>query len=344
MAPPLDPVYLIWGEDRPKITRALQRLIARVADGGGFAPERVSAAIVSGHDVVELAERLAFGGKQLVIVDAVDEWSAADVAPVVAYLAQPNTETCLALIGSRTPAQSLQHAVQGVGQVLTFGMGAKPSRREQRQWFVDYLVEEVARLGGVISPRVAASAIDRMGGVSDENRPWLAQALAQEAAKLIAHADDAPIDASTLDAMIVAHPDAPAYELSDAIARGDGPEVFRTLANATALGTSRSSGMALQFSVVRHFTGVVAAQEAGPGGASAAITRHAGISGYPAQRVAEHAAQIPVGAGALMLARLASLELDMRVSSYVRLARGRDDGERFTWELAARDILASRRG
>lgn len=339
MAAPLDPVYLIWGEDRPKIARAIQRLTTRIAEEGGY-PERLSAGIVGGADVVELAERLSFGGKQLVVVDGVDEWTAAEAAPVVAYLEQPNPETCLALVATKTPPQSLQHAVKRTGSILTFGMGAKASRREQRQWFVDYLVDEVTRQGGSITPRIAASVIDLMGGVTDESRAWLAEALAQEAVKLVSHAGSDPIGAESVAAMTVAHPDAPAYELSDALARRDATSIYRTLANAAALGTSRSSAMALQFASARHFLGVVAAQEAGPSGAAAAVTRQTGIAGYPAQRVLEHASLLPAGVGAGALARLAQLELDTRVSTYVRLAKGRDDGERFTWELAVRDILA----
>ena len=40
------------------------------------------------------------------------------------------------------------------------------------------------------------------------------------------------------------------------------------------------------------------------------------------------------------MARLAALELDLRVSALARLGRSRDDGERLVLELAVRDLLA----
>ena len=40
---PLKPAYVIWGEDRATVERALARLVARVAREGGLPPERLRA-------------------------------------------------------------------------------------------------------------------------------------------------------------------------------------------------------------------------------------------------------------------------------------------------------------
>jgi hypothetical protein len=44
------------------------------------------------------------------------------------------------------------------------------------------------------------------------------------------------------------------------------------------------------------------------------------------------------------VARLAELELDLRVSALSELGRSRDDGERLVLETAARDLLGLARG
>ena len=53
---------------------------------------------------------------------------------------------------------------------------------------------------------------------------------------------------------------------------------------------------------------------------------------------------MPPGAARRAVARLAELELDLRVSALRELGRSRDDGERLVLETAARDLLALARG
>ena len=65
-----------------------------------------------------------------------------------------------------------------------------------------------------------------------------------------------------------------------------------------------------------------------------------GLRGYPAEKAREAARLLPGGAGGAGVARLARLELDLRVSAFAQLGRSRADGERLVLELAARDLLA----
>jgi DNA polymerase III delta subunit len=69
---PLEPVYLIWGEDRAMVDRALSRLTARVADEGGLPPDRFSAAETPADEVVAagLAATLE-GSRELSILGVV---------------------------------------------------------------------------------------------------------------------------------------------------------------------------------------------------------------------------------------------------------------------------------
>ncbi|HEX2503227.1 MAG TPA: hypothetical protein VHK00_04735, partial [Miltoncostaeaceae bacterium] len=80
---PLKPAYVIWGEDRATVERALSRLVARVGREGGLPPERLQAEETPAEDVVAACEALSLSGLRLVIVDGADAWKAADAAAVV---------------------------------------------------------------------------------------------------------------------------------------------------------------------------------------------------------------------------------------------------------------------
>ena len=77
----LKPAYLIVGGDRPKISRALHRLRARV---GEEAVEHLSAREASGADAVAACNALGlFGGSsRLVLGDDGERWEAPDAKAV----------------------------------------------------------------------------------------------------------------------------------------------------------------------------------------------------------------------------------------------------------------------
>ena len=63
-----------------------------------------------------------------------------------------------------------------------------------------------------------------------------------------------------------------------------------------------------------------------------------------AQKALEHARQVAPGAGEWCVARLADLELDLRVSALTDLGTSRGDGERMVLELGVRDLIVACRG
>ncbi|HMM48836.1 MAG TPA: hypothetical protein PKE32_04410, partial [Miltoncostaeaceae bacterium] len=80
-----------------------------------------------------------------------------------------------------------------------------------------------------------------------------------------------------------------------------------------------------------------------------AIGAATGVKGYPARKLGEHARALAPGAAQRLVARLADLELDLRVSSLLSLGGARADGARadgarLVLELALRDLLAGVRG
>jgi hypothetical protein len=143
--------------------------------------------------------------------------------------------------------------------------------------------------------------------------------------------------------VVIVNPEAKSWELSDALASGETGRVYDVLQDM-ATGDDPKKAIVVVASLVRHFRALAAVQALGPGASGADVEGATGLRGYPAQKVAEQARRMPPGAGERAVVRLARLELDLRVSTFARMGRSPDDGERLVLELAARDLLALSRG
>ncbi len=327
---PLGPVYAIWGEDRGKVERALHRLQQRVQTEGGMPPEVSDAAQTPAVEIVAACETLSFGGTRLVIVRGADAWRADDATPLVEYLAAPNPATCLALISDGAVTPKLKAAVEAAGQVLTFGPDPKAKRAERTKWFVDHTVAECHRYGAKL-PVAVAREIVRLVGED-------AMSLSHEAAKLASAAAGAPIDKELVAALVVENPEAKAYELADAVVAGNRAKVFDLL-DELGVGDKPTDPAVIHSTLSRHFRGIAVAQSLGDSATSDEVGEATGLKGYPAQKALEHSRAVAEGSGERCVSRLATLELDLRVSAFGDLGRSSDDGRRFVLELAARDLL-----
>src|SRR5918992_3405806 len=132
-AEPLLPVYLLTGNDRPKIVRALRRLRARF---GPESVEQLAADSASGADAVAACNALGLfaggDGGRLVVVEGVEHWRKPDVEAVAAYLADPVPGAVLALVTVEPPrGDGLGKAVANGGQVLAFDA---PKPRDLPGW------------------------------------------------------------------------------------------------------------------------------------------------------------------------------------------------------------------
>ena len=100
----------------------------------------------------------------------------------------------------------------------------------------------------------------------------------------------------------------------------------------------------IQVQLTNRFRSLALAQGLGPDPSPDAVAAATGVKGYPARILAEQARAVPPGAAQRAVARLAALELDLRVSELARLGRSRDDGERLVLEAAVRDLIGLMRG
>ena len=341
----LQPVYAIYGEDRPKVERTVARLVARAGEEGGLERDRFTALEHTADDVAAACQALSFAGLRLVVVEDADAWRVGDVEPLVAYLADPNPGTVLALVSAAPVPQPLLHAVEKVGGVLRWGPDPKASVRDRRKWLESHFVQEMARQGGKASPTVARLVVDRVcTEPTDAVKTSLnAMLLSTEAEKLAAMCGAQALDRDTVLAVVHANPEARVYELTDALVSGSAPAVFDRL-HELASGDDSSAPQVILVGLMRHYRALAAAQQLGRDASPDAVAEATGLRGFPAKKAAEQASRLPQGAAERALVRIARMELDLRVSSIADLGTSPDDGRRFVIERAAHDLVAIARG
>jgi DNA polymerase-3 subunit delta len=155
MADELKPAYLLAGTDRPKVDRALDRLRRRFPPD---AVELLSGALVSGEDVVAACNALGlFAGEgRLIVVEAVDEWKAADAKAVAAYLKAPAPATTRALLAGELKKDApVAKAVGASGDGLIWDV---PKRGVQR-----WVAEQFQGQGVKAEPEACRLLVDLVG-------------------------------------------------------------------------------------------------------------------------------------------------------------------------------------
>jgi DNA polymerase III subunit delta len=212
-ADPLKPVYLLTGNDRPKIVRAVRRLRARFGDES---VELLSADSAAGEDAVAACNALGLfaGGEggRLVIVEAVERWKKADAEAVTAYLADPVPGAVLALVAGETlRSDAIPKAVAKVGQVLTYDA---PKPRDLPAW----VRAQFEVHGTSVDPDAARALVEIVG---DD-----LAALATEADKIATWAGSRPIERSDVEAVATPAREAAAWAITDAWGERDLPALL----------------------------------------------------------------------------------------------------------------------
>ncbi|MGI8593411.1 MAG: DNA polymerase III subunit delta [Solirubrobacteraceae bacterium] len=220
MAQQFKPAYLVHGDDHGRIAerRARLRAVAESASGASgiellegeeATPEAVAAAL----------RAMTFAlGRRFVIVEGVERWKEADVAPVVAVLRDPPPETTVVFFAreegrTRAPKQ-LGEAVRGAGGDVFAEQTVKP-------WELPKWVTAEARRQGIELDAGAAKAL--VGQVGERQ-----QRLARELEKLaIELGPDARLTAEDVDELAAASAERKVWSLADALLAGDGAAATR---------------------------------------------------------------------------------------------------------------------
>jgi DNA polymerase-3 subunit delta len=238
----LKPVYLLTGSDRPKVTRALQRLRER------FDPEAVellSAQDTSGADACAACNAMGlFGGERLVIVEDVERWKAPDAKAVAAYLADPAPTAVLALVaGELRKDAALAKAVAKAGEVLVYDV--------DRKKIVDWVAQQFAGHGAAVDRELCRSLIEAV--VPEGQDPDLHH-LANEVAKLVTWAGGEQIEWESVRDLVVPFGEMPSFALTDAWGARDLAAALGAVEASFEREASprRDSAPRLLFALVRH--------------------------------------------------------------------------------------------
>jgi DNA polymerase III subunit delta len=212
-AEPLLPVYLLTGNDRPKIARAVRRLRTRFGDES---VDQLAADSASGGDAVAACNALGLfaggDGGRLVVVEGVERWKKADVEAVTAYLADPVPGAVLALVaGDALRSDTLGKAVAAVGKVLTYDA---PKPRDLPGW----VRAQFEARGASIDHDSARALVEIVG---DD-----LAALATEVDKIVTWAAGGPIQRADIEALATPAREATAWALTDAWGERDPPALL----------------------------------------------------------------------------------------------------------------------
>ena len=208
---PLLPAYLLTGNDRPKIVRALRRLRVRF---GAESVEHLTADAASGADAVAACNALGLfagdDGGRLVVVEGVERWRKPDVEAVVAYLADPVEGAVLALVaGEALRSDALAKAI-GKG-VLSFDA---PKPRDLPAWVRAQFEARGAHVDQETARALVEIVGDDLGG------------LATEADKLATWAVGRTLERADVEALATPAREATAWALTDAWGERDVPALL----------------------------------------------------------------------------------------------------------------------
>src|SRR5437764_8106900 len=141
------PAYLVRGDDPVLTGDAVRDLVSDLVgdDDPAFAVEDLSGDDYEVAAVVEAAQTPPFfGDRRVVVARAVGRFAAADVAPLVSYLADPLPTTALVLVGGGGQlARSLVDAVRKVGHVVEADV---PGGKGRAAWLAARLRDAPVRL------------------------------------------------------------------------------------------------------------------------------------------------------------------------------------------------------
>jgi len=284
----LKPVYLITGNDLPKVEVALERLRRRF-DAGSIERLVAGKGGASGADVVAACNAgTLLGGERLVLVTQIDGhrgdyerltggWKAEDVEAVVAYLRDPAPGTVLCLVGAEVKKDSaLAKACAKAGHVLAWEIG----RKDAVGWIAKSFQERGVKAGG----DACKALLDLVG----EDK----LVLAREIDKLATWAAGEPLGVDEVHRLATPFAEGHPWDLTDALGKRD-PGTALGLVERTYARSARprtSEAPALGARLAQHLTRLArmkALLEAGVPAEEAGAKL--GMKPYPARQLAKQA-------------------------------------------------------
>jgi DNA polymerase III subunit delta len=243
----LKPVYLVCGDDDPKIDDWRARVRRRAEEEAGpGALEHFEAGEADPSQVAAAVATLSFNsGTRYLLAEGVEAWKPADLAPIEREIAQMPPDTVLVLVARGKKPDRLAKAVAKAGGEAR--QYAAPKPRELPKWTVERAREQGLRLDAAAAKALVAAVGPRQARIAREI----------ERLALLVH-PRTQLGAEEIEKLAAGEASSRAYDLADALVAGDGRAALR-LAEELVHREGRPSG--LLFPVVRRLREVQRAAE-----------------------------------------------------------------------------------
>jgi len=221
----LKPVYLVQGDDDVKIDAWRARVKQRAESESGPGALEAHDAADAPPDAVaaELAAMTFATGRRYILVDGVESWKAAALAPLERALADFPPETTLLLIARGKANAKLANAVGAAGgEVRTT---EAPSKKDLAHW--------VAERAGEQGLHLAADAARTLVAVVGERQQRLAREV--ERLALLAY-PKTELTQEQVARLAAGEASTQAYELADAVVAGDVGDALRAAERLRQMG------------------------------------------------------------------------------------------------------------
>jgi DNA polymerase III subunit delta len=216
-SPVLPPVVLVLGDEELLVARAIADTSAqaRAVDPGTETRAFEADSLLAG----ELAEALSpslFGGRRVVVVNRGQDARKDLVAILLSYAAQPDPEVTLVIAhAGGAKGKAFADGLQKAGATVV--AAAKITKHRER---VDFVTDEVRRLGGRAAPDAAEALLEAVGHDLRELSAACAQLMADT---------DGRIDARTVARYYRGRAEVSGFTVADAAVAGDVPAALEAL-------------------------------------------------------------------------------------------------------------------
>lgn len=205
------PAYLVRGADDVAVAEAVRALIAHLVGGSdpSLVVEDLSSDDYPVRDIVDAAQTPPFfSDRRVVVARGAGRFSTAELAPLLAYLANPMPTTSLVVVGGGGQlARSLVDAVRKAGRVVD---ADPPSGKARAPWLAEKLRHSPVRL----DPAATALVSDHLGEDLSRLRALLELLAA-------AHGPGSRLGPEQVAPFLGERGAVAPWELTDAIDRGD---------------------------------------------------------------------------------------------------------------------------
>lgn len=295
-------VHLITGDDESLVLSAVGDLVrSLVGDGDrSLMVDEFDGDDFSAGAVADAAQTPSFlSDRRVVVARGVGRFGADDVAPLIAYLADPLPSTDLVLVaGGGRMAKSLTDAVKKCGGVVV--ETSPPSRaRDRADWF-----GEQVRAAGVRLDPGALQLVAKWLGEDAGRLSGILDTL------LATYGEGAVLKSADVAPFLGEAGGVPPWDLTDAIDRGDTTLALQLLHRMMRAGERHPLAV---LSILHGHYGKLLALDGSGASDEASAAAALGIKpGFPAKKALDQYRRLGSGAVAKAIAWLAQADLDLK--------------------------------